>query len=65
MIFLATIIHLPVRVIGWIGVALIVFHNAFDHVQPQSWGRGRGCGKRCTLAGPSWRGRSNSSRFIR
>ena len=38
MIFLAAILHLPVRAIGWIGVTLIVVHNAFDHVQPQSWG---------------------------
>ena len=38
MIFLAAILRLPVRVIGWIGVTLIVVHNAFDHVQPESWG---------------------------
>jgi uncharacterized membrane protein len=38
MICLAALLHLPVRVVGWGGVALILVHNAFDQVQPQSWG---------------------------
>ena len=40
MIFLGVILPLPVRAIGAIGLAIIVLHNAFDHVTPASWGAG-------------------------
>jgi len=38
MIVLAALIHLPVAAIATFGIALIVAHNAFDAVQPESWG---------------------------
>ncbi len=40
MLFLAAILRLPVRVIGGIGVAMIVVHNAFDRIVPQDLGGG-------------------------
>ena len=38
MIVLAALIHLPLWAIATFGLALIVGHNAFDAVKPQSWG---------------------------
>jgi uncharacterized membrane protein len=37
MIVLAALIHLPLRVVAGIGVAMIVAHNAFDGVRVASW----------------------------
>jgi uncharacterized membrane protein len=38
MVVLSGLIWLPKRAIAFFGVGLIVFHNAFDWVQPQHWG---------------------------
>ncbi len=38
MIVLAALIHLPLWATATFGLALIAGHNAFDSVQPQSWG---------------------------
>lgn len=38
MICLAALIRLPIRVVGLFGVAMIVGHNAFDGVRPESLG---------------------------
>ena len=37
MIALGALVHLPLRAIGGFGVALIIFHNAFDGVTGQGW----------------------------
>lgn len=38
MIFLAALIWLPVRWIAAIGLSMILFHNAFDGISPESFG---------------------------
>jgi uncharacterized membrane protein len=38
MIVLAGLVHLPLWAITTFGVAMIVGHNAFDAVKPESWG---------------------------
>lgn len=38
MIFLAALIWLPVKWIAAIGLSMILFHNAFDSVSPESFG---------------------------
>jgi uncharacterized membrane protein len=38
MIALAALIYLPTRVVASIGLAMIVFHNLFDGIQPQMLG---------------------------
>jgi len=38
MILLAGLIHLPKAAVAWIGVAMIVLHNATDGINPASWG---------------------------
>lgn len=38
MIALGALVHLPLRAIGGFGLALIMFHNAFDGVTGQGWG---------------------------
>lgn len=38
MILLAVLVHLPMPAILGFGLALILGHNAFDDVKPQSWG---------------------------
>ena len=40
MIALAAVVHLPLRVIGGLGVAMVVGHNAFDGLQVRSCVRG-------------------------
>jgi uncharacterized membrane protein len=37
MIVLAALIHLPLRVIAGLGLALILLHNAFDGIRVMSW----------------------------
>jgi uncharacterized membrane protein len=37
MIFLAALVHLPLRVVAGIGLAIIVLHNAFDSVHVIGW----------------------------
>jgi uncharacterized membrane protein len=37
MIVLAALIHLPLRVVAGLGLAMIVLHNAFDGVRVMSW----------------------------
>ena len=39
MIALAALVFLPVRVVGAVGVAMIVLHNALDPVEPSDLGR--------------------------
>ena len=41
MIFLALVIHLPPAAMAAAGVAMIVFHNAFDTLHPASWRPGQ------------------------
>ena len=38
MIFLAALIHLPLRAVAAVALTLIVGHNALDGVKPESWG---------------------------
>jgi len=38
MIVMAALIHLPVRAVGALGVALVALHNLADRVAPESWG---------------------------
>ncbi len=38
MITLSALVHLPVRVVGWLGVVMIAAHNVFDSVRAASLG---------------------------
>ena len=38
MLALACLAHMPARVVGWIGVAIICLHNLFDGVMPETLG---------------------------
>jgi uncharacterized membrane protein len=38
MVVLAALVHLPVWAIATVGLTMIVGHNAFDGVKPESWG---------------------------
>lgn len=38
MVILAALVHLPVRVVGAIGIALCVGHNLFDSISPAQFG---------------------------
>lgn len=38
MIAMAALIHLPVRIVGAIGIAILALHNLTDAVAPASWG---------------------------
>jgi uncharacterized membrane protein len=37
MIVLAALIHLPLKIVGGFGLAMIALHNLLDHVQVQPW----------------------------
>lgn len=37
MIVLAALIHLPLKVVAWFGIAMILVHNAFDGVTVAQW----------------------------
>lgn len=38
MVALSVLVFLPTRVVAIFGIAIVAAHNAFDHVQPESWG---------------------------
>jgi uncharacterized membrane protein len=38
MVVLSVLVYLPTTLIAWFGVSMIVVHNAFDGVNPQSFG---------------------------
>jgi len=38
MIAMAALIHLPVRIVGALGVAILALHNLTDTIAPASWG---------------------------
>ena len=51
MLVLAALVHLPLRAIAILSVAMICGHNALDTMEPQTSAPGHRCGRCCMSPG--------------